>query len=93
MNSRLKKQTEALEALSATDRARLDRLAALAKTTPEDMLQSVQKWGFEDMEDSVQAWLDAEEDYAAGRTIAHEDVMEKAMQIVSQNGQRKRKTG
>jgi len=93
MDSRLKKQAEALAALSAADRARLERLAVLAQTTLVDIWPSVQQFGFDDMEDSVQAWLDAQADIAAGRTIPHEEVMAQAMQIVSRHGQRKRKSG
>jgi len=93
MNSRLKKQAASLAALPPEERARLDRLAALAQSTPEEIWPSVQKYGFEDIEESVQAWLEAEEDAAAGRLIPHEQVMEEARQIVSQYGPRKQKLG
>jgi len=93
MASRQNKQAESLAALSAEDRARLERLAALAHSTLEDVWVAVQRYGFDDMEESAQAWVEAEEDIAAGRTVSHEEVMAQAMQIVSQNGQRKRKAG
>lgn len=86
MNSLPKKQTEALAALSADDRARLERLAALAELSPDDMWPEVWQYGFEDVEESVQAELNAIEDIKAGRTVPNEEVMEKA-------AQNKRRTG
>lgn len=93
MNSRQNKQTEALAALSEVDRARLERLADRAQSTPEEIWPSDYRYGFDDMEETVQADLDAEEDIFNGRTIPHEEVMMQAMQIIAQHGQRKRKAG
>ncbi|WP_092279191.1 MULTISPECIES: hypothetical protein [unclassified Duganella] len=94
MNSRLKKQTEALAALSADDRARLERLAALAELSSEDMWPEVWQYGFDDVEESVQADIDARADYAAGRTIPHEKVMADMLRLLDSHGaQRKRRTG
>ena len=83
MNSREKKQAEALAALSAADRARLERLAARADVSPEAIWNEVWLYGFEDIEESVEADLAADEDIAAGRTIPHEEVMEQAWRILN----------
>ena len=83
MNSREEKQAEALAALSAADRARLERLAARADVSPEAIWNEVWLYGFEDTEESVEADLAADEDIAAGRTIPHEEVMEKAWRILN----------
>ncbi|MYN38301.1 hypothetical protein GTP55_02840 [Duganella sp. FT109W] len=93
MNLGLKKQAEALAALSADDHVRLERLAALAELTPEEIWPEVWQYGFEDVEESVQAGLDADEDIKAGRTVAHEEVMAKALLILEANVKTKRKTG
>ncbi|MBV6322409.1 hypothetical protein [Duganella violaceipulchra] len=93
MNSRQKKQAEALAALSAADRVRLERLAALAQVTAEHLWPEVWQYGFDDVEESVQADLDADADIAAGRTIPHEEVMAQARRILEAHVKPKRKTG
>jgi len=93
MNSRQKKQAEALAALSAADRARLERLASLADVTPEHLWPDVWLYGFEDVEDGVRADLEAEEDIAAGRTIPNDEVMAEARRIVESYAKRKRNAG
>lgn len=93
MDSRQKKQAEALAALSPADRARLERLASLADVTPEHLWPDVWLYGFEDVEDGVRADLEAEEDIAAGRTIPNEEVMAEARRIVESYAKRKRNAG
>ncbi|GJJ00374.1 hypothetical protein RugamoR64_09120 [Duganella rhizosphaerae] len=93
MNSRQKKQAEALAALSAPDRARLERLAALAQVSAEHLWPEVWQYGFDDVEESVQADLDADADIAAGRTIPNEEVMAQARRILEAHVKPKRKTG
>jgi predicted transcriptional regulator len=93
MNARLKKQAEALAALSVEDRHRLERLAELARTHPEIIWPEVCQYGFDDVEESVQADLDADEDIAAGRTISNEEVMAQARRILEANVKNRRKTG
>lgn len=83
MNSREKKQAEALAALSAADRARLGRLAARAGVGPEAIWNEVWLYGFEDTEESVEADLAADADIAAGRTVPHEEVMERGRRILN----------
>ena len=82
MNSREKKQAQALAALSAGDRARLERLAARADVSPEAIWPDVWRYGFEDTEESVEANLAADEDIAAGRTASNEEVMAVLKRIV-----------
>ena len=93
MNSSLKKKAEALAALSAIDRARLNRLATRAGVSAEAIWNEVWLYGFEDIEDSVDADLEAQEDIAAGRTISHEEVMSRARCILESNVRHKRKSG
>lgn len=93
MNSHLKKQAEALAALSASDRARLQNLAALVDMTPEELWPEVWQYGFDDVADSIQAEREGLEDYKAGRTIPHEQVMEQALRILEANVKNRRKAG
>lgn len=89
MNSKEKKQTEALAALSSADRARLERLAARADVSPEAIWNEVWLYGFEDIEESVEADIAADEDIAAGRTIPHEEVMGRAWRILNSRAKSK----
>lgn len=90
MNSSLKKQTDALAALSTADRARLERLAARAEVSPEAIWNEVWLYGFEDTEESVEADIEAQADIAAGRTIPHEEVMAQARRILESNVRHKK---
>lgn len=92
MNSRQKKQAEAFAALSAVDRARLERLAARADVSPDLMWPDVWRYGFEDMEDSVATNLDADDDIAAGRTVSNEEVMEGLKRIVDSHAGRQQRS-
>lgn len=82
MNSREKKQAEALAALSAADRARLERLSACANVSLEAIWADVWLYGFEDTEDSVETNQTADDDIAAGRTVSNEEVMEGLKRIM-----------
>lgn len=93
MNSLLKKQTEALAALSADDRARLARLAVLANVSPEALWVEVWEYGFEDVEESIQADLRAEEYFKNNPGIDNTEVMVKARVLIAAYGKPKRKTG
>lgn len=93
MNSRQKKQAEALAALSAADRARLERLAALAQVTPEHLWPDVWLYGFEDVEEGIQADLLADVEIAAGTTISNEEVMAHIRGLLDSHAKRKRRTG
>lgn len=91
MGSKSNKQAEAFAALTAQDRARLNKLAILAGLTGEELWPAVYRYGFQDIEESVQASLDADEDIAAGRTIPHEEVMAEARRILAAHAKPKRK--
>ncbi|MCU6501001.1 hypothetical protein LPN04_24665 [Rugamonas sp. A1-17] len=91
MKSKSNKQAEAFAALTAQDRARLNKLAVLAGLTAEELWPAVYRYGFDDIEESVQASLDADADIAAGRTIPHEDVMAQARRILAAHAKPKRK--
>jgi hypothetical protein len=93
MTSKKNKQAEAPAALDAGERARLERFAESAQSTPEEIWPSVYRYGFDDIEETVQAGLDAEDTIANGGTTSHEELMAQAMQIIAQHGQRKRKIG
>ncbi len=82
MESRRKKQVDALAALGVEERARLERLAVLAQLTSEEIWPEVWQYGFEDVEDSIQAGLDADEDVRAGRTVPHDEVMAKVLAVL-----------
>ncbi|MCU6501004.1 hypothetical protein LPN04_24680 [Rugamonas sp. A1-17] len=93
MNARQKKQAEALAALSAADRMRLEHLAALAQMAPERLWPEIWQYGFDDVEESIQADLDADAAIAAGRTIPHEEVMAQARRILEAHVKPRRKAG
>jgi hypothetical protein len=82
MDSKIEKQAEALAALSADDRVRLERLAARADVSPEAMWADVWRYGFDDMEESVETDLVADEEIAAGKTVSNEKVMGGLRRIV-----------
>jgi hypothetical protein len=77
-----------LQALSPSDRARLERLAELAGRTPLETLYFVQRDGFEECEESVRENLIAEQDIAEGRGVPNEQVMEDAQRIIDECAQR-----
>ena len=78
--------------LSATDRERLVRLAALAGVTIEAIWSDVWLYGFDETEESVRAGIEADADIAAGRLIPHEDVMAEAWRIVNRTSQTKQES-
>lgn len=83
MNSRAQRMAQALAALSASDRNRLERLAALAGMRAEEIWPDVWQYGFEDTEESVQARIESDADIAAGRTIPNEKVMTDMWRLVN----------
>ncbi|MGV7208519.1 hypothetical protein ACLB1G_11765 [Oxalobacteraceae bacterium A2-2] len=91
MPTKQEKMAAGLAALSPSERARLERLASLAKVSPEQLWPDVWNYGFDDTEDSIRAEIEADEAEAAGTLIPNEEVMAMAAQIVEQYAQRKRK--
>ena len=93
MDSRQTKQSEALAALSAPDRARLERLAAMANMPPENLWPDVWLYGFEDVEEGIDADIQADKEIAAGLTISNDEVIEGIRRIIDQHVGRKRNGG
>jgi len=94
MNTQQKKMADAFAALSDTERARLERLAALAEISAERLWPEVWEYGFEDVEESIHADIEAEKDFAAGRGVPHEEVMAEAARIIeAAYAKQKRKAG
>jgi hypothetical protein len=89
MNSQQKKQAEALAALSADDRARLERLAGLAELTPEALWRDVWLYGFDDVEEGVQADIEADEYFKTNAGIDNAEVMARARHLIASHGKRK----
>ncbi len=93
MNSKEKKQAEALAALSAADRARLERLASLVEMSAEHLWPEVWLYGFDDVEEGIAADLEADEYFKTNSGIDNAEVMAKARALVAAHGKRKRHTG
>jgi hypothetical protein len=93
MNTTQKKQIEALASLSTFDRARLERLAALADVSPEYLWPDVWLYGFDDVEEGIQADLQADKEIAAGLTISNEEATAGFRRILDGHAQRKRRSG
>lgn len=83
MNAQQIKQAEALAALSVVDRERLERLADLENTTPEQLWPDVWLYGFDDVEEGIHADIQADKDIAAGKMIPNEDVMAELQRMLS----------
>lgn len=75
--------------LSATDTARLERLAAEAGSTPHKMLKHVLRDGFEYSERVVRSVSAGLSDVAAGRVIPHDQVMEKICATIEKHARKK----
>lgn len=93
MNSRLQKQAAALAALSPEERARLERMAALAQVTPAYLWPDIWHYGFDDVEEGIEADIAASEDIAAGRTVPNDEVMERTRLTLESYAKQKRHAG
>jgi hypothetical protein len=89
MSASLKKQAEALSALSGADRARLDRLAAIAKLSAEDLWQDVWRYGFEDVEEGIQTDIEADEYFKSNAGIDNTEVMAEVRNLIAIHGKSK----
>lgn len=90
MDTKTQKLAERLAALSPEDRARLERLAALAKVAPEHLFPDVWEYGFDDVEEGIQADLEADEYFKTNAGIPNEEVMAKALSVIGSHAKRKR---
>lgn len=88
MDSQSQKQAAALAALSAADRARLEHLAALDETTPEQLWPDVWLYGFNDVEEGILAAIEADEYFKNHRGIDHAEVMLRVNALVAAHGKR-----
>ncbi|CAN7721612.1 hypothetical protein LJR289_005994 [Pseudoduganella sp. LjRoot289] len=78
-----------LQALSAADRERLERLAVLCERTSLETLYFVQRDGFEECEESVRETLLAEQSILEHGTIPHEEVMAETRRMVEYYARKK----
>ncbi len=79
-------------ALSPSDWLRLQRLAARASVTPEQMLPFVLRDGFDECEESVNADLEADAYFKLHPGIPHDEVMADAARLIASYAERKRQS-
>ena len=90
MSSRENKQTEALAALSAADRARLERLAAMAKLSADDLWPDVRLYGFDDVEEGILADIEADEYFQSNAGIDNAEVIADVKKLIAIHGKPRR---
>ena len=76
--------------LSAADTERLEKLAAVAGSTPQKMLKHVLRDGFEYSERVVRSVNAGLADVAAGRVISHDQVMDKISATIEKHARKKK---
>ena len=74
--------------LTKTDQRRLERLAATAGRTPQAMLRFVLRDGFAACEEDVAASLDADREFAQGKSATHASVMQAAKKRLRESSKR-----
>lgn len=90
MDSSRNKQLEALTALSAGDRSRLERLAVMAKLSAEDLWPDVWLYGFDDVEEGIRADIEADEYFKSNVGIDNAEVMGEVRNLIAIHGKSKR---
>lgn len=75
-------------ALTPPQQRRLERLARRAGRTPKAMLKFVLRDGFDACEEDVQENLLADAEFAAGRSVSHEDSMNRARTTIATHTRR-----
>ncbi|HEX7987367.1 MAG TPA: hypothetical protein VF616_27925 [Duganella sp.] len=90
MNPREKNQTEALAALSAADRACLERLAARADVSPEVIWPDVWLYGLDDVEEGIRADIEADEYFKSNVGIDNAEVMAEVRNLIAVHGKSNR---
>jgi len=90
MDSSRNKQLEALTALSAGDRSRLERLAVMAKLSAEDLWPDVWLYGFDDVEEGIRADIEADEYFKSNVGIDNAEVMAEVRNLIAIHGKSKR---
>lgn len=89
MDSNRNKQIEALTALSAGDRSRLERLAVMAKLSAEDLWPDVWLYGFDDVEEGIRADIEADEYFKSNVGIDNVEVMAEVRNLIAIHGKPK----
>ena len=72
-----------LIALPPLQQRRLERLAYRAGRTPKAMLKFVLRDGFDACEEDVRENLAADAEFAAGKSVAHKDSMNRARAVIA----------
>ena len=75
-------ETEHTTTLTKTDQKRLERLAKSAGRTPQAMLRFVLRDGFAVCEEDVAESIAADREFAQGKSMSHESVMQAAAQLL-----------
>jgi predicted transcriptional regulator len=75
-------------ALNAAQQRRLQRLARDAGRTPQAMLKFVLRDGFEACEEDVRESRAGDADFAAGRSVSHQEAMRRARATVASHARR-----
>ena len=84
------KQLEALASLSDADRRRLERLAAMAKLSADDLWPDVWRYGFDDVEEGIHADIEADEYFKSNAGIDNAEVMADIKKLIAIHGKPKR---
>ncbi len=83
------KQLAALAALSDADRSRLERLAAMAKLSADDLWPDVWLYGFDDVEEGILADIEADEYFRSNAGIDNAEVMRQIKNLIATQANRK----
>lgn len=77
-----------LIALEPAQQRRLERLAKRAGRSPEAMLKFVLRDGFDACEEDVRENLQADAEFAAGKSIPHKEAMNRARATIAAHARR-----
>jgi len=75
-------EIERTTTLTKTDQKRLERLAKRAGRTPQAMLRFVLRDGFAVCEEDVAESIAADQEFAQGKSVSHENVMQAAEKLL-----------
>jgi hypothetical protein len=86
MDLKSTKQLAAFAALSDADRSRLERLAAMAKLSADDLWPDVWLYGFDDVEEGILADIEADEYFKSNAGIDNAEVMADIKKLIAVHG-------
>lgn len=89
MDLKSTKQLAAFAALSDADRSRLERLAAMAKLSADDLWPDVWLYGFDDVEEGILADIEADEYFRSNAGIDNAEVMRQIKNLIATQANRK----